>query len=77
MTTHNGTPQDPHRTDETAVEEIRRAAALIRERETEPWRLAVADWLDNEALTIEDLMSGTENYAVVGPGYEVARAYLG
>ena len=40
--------------------------------------LAVADWLDHEALVVDDVMSGNHTTAVyVGPAFEVARAYLG
>lgn len=61
----------------TEIETLRRAAALIREQETEPWKLAVASLLNSEARGLElaaEYGGGvphSQDHAVT-----VARAYL-
>ena len=68
-----------------SADTLRRAAEEMRsEYETDPYRLgqtmrAVADWLDNEALVVDDMFGNdsTQRYAYLGPAFEVACAYLG
>jgi hypothetical protein len=65
--------------DTSPADLLRRAATLMRERETEPWIRAVANLLDFAAATsrLLDALSDTGSRPTHHYALAVARAYLG
>lgn len=62
---------------ESKAETVRRAAALIRELETELWKIATADWLEETAYYWADTpVTGRRAWREQFRAFAVASAYL-
>lgn len=55
---------------------LRQAAALMRERETEPWPLAVADLLESQARLCDWAEQYTEFLSMPWPTNHVKKAFV-